>query len=207
MTRQTLVDPATFTPEQRAEYESFTRTRSARPDGSLGGPFDPWLLNAELSHRLRGLGGFLWERTSVDRGMVELAISITGRFWEANVEWAAHAPRAVEFGIPQSVVDEVYAGKRPADPPECGLMYDVCMTMHTEHRLPIELYRKAVAQWGERGLAEIMAVIGYYTLVSMTLNAFEVEGRSRPGPAVQARRLSRGTGSRSRERGTARRAP
>jgi 4-carboxymuconolactone decarboxylase len=175
MTRQTLVDPATLNPEQRAEYDSFTRTRTARPDGSLGGPFDPWLLNAELSHRLRGLGGFLWERTSLDRGMVELAISITGRFWEANVEWAAHAPRAVEYGIPQSVIDEVLAGKRPAGEPECALMYDVCMTMHTQHKLPIELYRSAVAQWGERGLAEVMAVIGYYTLVSMTLNTFEVE--------------------------------
>ncbi len=174
MTRQTLVDPNTFNPEQREEYESFTRTRKPRPDGSLGGPFDPWLLNAELSHRLRGLGGFLWERTSLDRGMVELAISITGRVWEANVEWTAHAPRAVEYGIPQSVLDDVLAGRRPQGTPHQELLYDVCIAMHNDRKLALPLYRRAVDAFGERGLVEIMAIIGYYTLVSMTLNAFEV---------------------------------
>ncbi|MGE0601655.1 MAG: carboxymuconolactone decarboxylase family protein [Dehalococcoidia bacterium] len=175
MTRQTLRDPKNFTDAEKAEYESFTRARQARADGSLGGPFDPWLLNPELSHRLRGLGGMLWERTSLDRGLVELAISVCGRFWEANVEWAAHAPRAVEYGVAQSVLDDVYAGRKPSGRPEDELIYEVCTEMQTKHRLPIELYRRAVEMFGERGLMEVMAVIGYYTLVSMTLNAFEVE--------------------------------
>lgn len=175
MTRQTLRNPDDLSEAERKEYDSLTRSRPAQPDGSLGGPFDPWLLNPELSHRLRGLGGMLWERTSVDRGLIELAISICGRFWEANVEWAAHAPRAVEYGVPQSVMDDVYAGRRPAGTAEQALIYDIGMTMQTDHRLPMELYQRAVAAFGERGLMELMAVIGYYTLVSMTLNAFEVE--------------------------------
>jgi 4-carboxymuconolactone decarboxylase len=175
MTRQTPYNPANLTPEQKAEYEDFTRTRKARPDGMLGGPFDPWLLNPELSHRVRGLGGMIWERTSLDRGLVELAISITGKVWEANVEWTAHAPRAVEYGVPQSVMDDVLAGRRPKGTPEQELMYDVCMAVHNDHKLARPVYDKAVATFGERGLAEIMATIGYYTLVSMTLNAFEVE--------------------------------
>lgn len=175
MTRQTLRDPATFDDAERAEYESFTRSRTPRPDGSLGGPFDPWLLNPELSRRLRGLGAMLWARTSLDRGLVELAISVTGRAWEANVEWAAHAPRAVEYGVPQRVLDDILAGRRPDGTPEQLLVYDVCMTMHRDHRLPRALYDAAVTAFGERGLAELMAVSGYYVLVSMTLNAFEVE--------------------------------
>ena len=175
MTRQTRRDPGTFTAEQRTEYESLLRSRKPRPDGTIGGPFDPWLLNPEMSHRLRGLGGMLWERTSLDRGLVELAISITGRVWEANVEWAPHAPRAVEYGVPQAVMDDVYAGRRPNGTPEQVLVYDVCMAMHIDHRLSRPLYESATAAFGERGLAEIMAAIGYYVLVSRTPNAFEVE--------------------------------
>ena len=174
MTRQTLVNPTTFADDQKAEYESFTRNRKPQANGSLGGPFDPWLLNPELSRRLRGLGAMLWERTSLDRGLVELAISITGKVWEANVEWVAHAPRAVEYGVPQSVMDDVLAGERPNGTPEQQLIYDVCIAMHTDHRLARDLYDEAVSAFGERGLVEIMAIIGYYTLVSMTLNAFEV---------------------------------
>ncbi len=176
MTRQLPPDIAALSPEQVAERDRFLKTRRPRADGSLGGPFDPWMTNPELFHRLTGLGGMLWERTSLDRGLVELAICVTGRFWEANVEWVAHAPRAVEYGVAQSVLDEVLAGGRPTSGrPDDALVYDLCQTMHATHRLPRPLYDAGVARFGERGLAELMAVIGYYTLVSMTLNAFEVQ--------------------------------
>ena len=186
MSRQTKYLPDRLTPEQREEYDDFLRTRTAREDGMLGGPFDPWLLNAELSHRLRGLGGMLWARTSLDRGLVELAISITGKVYEANVEWNAHAPRAVEYGIPQSVMDTILAGQRPVEAsPDQLLMYDVCMALLVTHLLPKPLYDRAVATWGERGVVEITAVVGFYVLTSMSLNAFEVEvapGQTAPFP-------------------------
>ena len=166
---------AALSPEQQREYDSFARSRPPRSDGSLGGPFDAWLLNPELSHRIRGLGGALWERTSLDRGIVELAISIIGKLWEANVEWTAHAPRAVEYGIPQSVMDNVLNGLRPGGSADQELVFDICLSMHTAHRLPRPLYEAAVSAFGEQGLMEIMAITGYYTLVSMTLNAFEVQ--------------------------------
>jgi 4-carboxymuconolactone decarboxylase len=176
MTRQAPPNLAAFTPEQVAERDRFLQSRQARPDGALGGPFDPWMTNAELFHRLTGLGGMLWARTSLDRGLVELAICVTGKFWEANVEWVAHAPRAVEYGVAQSVLDDVLAGRRPASGrPEEVLVYDLCQTMHATHALPRPLYDAGVKTFGEQGLAELMAVIGYYTLVSMTLNAFEVQ--------------------------------
>jgi 4-carboxymuconolactone decarboxylase len=175
MTRQAPPNLSGFSPEQAAEYERFTKTRKPSLTGALGGPFDPWLTNPELFHRLTGLGGMLWARTSLDRGLVELAICITGKFWEANVEWAAHAPRAIEYGVAASVLDDVLAGRRPKGRPEDELVYDLCRTMHETHALPRDLFDAGVAAFGDQGVAELMAVIGYYTLVSMTLNAFEVQ--------------------------------
>jgi 4-carboxymuconolactone decarboxylase len=176
MSRQTVRTRDEMTEEQQVGYDVLVEQRGTRPDGTLGGPFDPWLLNAELSHRMRGMGGFLWERTSLDRGIVELAISITGRFWRSNVEWASHAPRAVEYGVPQSVIDSVMAEQRPDGAAEEQLVcYDVCVSLHEQHDLPRELYDRAVATFGEQGLVEMVGVIGYYTAVSMTLNTFEVE--------------------------------
>jgi 4-carboxymuconolactone decarboxylase len=172
--RQLPPDLASFSPEQTTQRERFLTGRKAQSNGALGGPFDPWMTNPELFQRLTGLGNMLWNRTSLDRGLLELAISITGKFWEANVEWAAHAPRAIEYGVAASVLDDVLAGRKPKGRPEDELVYEICQTMHEKHALPRELYDSAVAKFGERGLAEFMAVIGYYTLVSMTLNAFEV---------------------------------
>ena len=131
--------------------------------------------SAELSQRLRGLAVMLWERTSLDRGLVELAICITGRHWEANVEWAAHAPRAIEHGIAPQVLDAVLEDRRPEFAPEDQLLlYDICISLHRERALPEPLHQRAVNTFGEQGLVEIIAVIGLYTLVSMTLNAFEI---------------------------------
>jgi 4-carboxymuconolactone decarboxylase len=175
MTRQSPPDLAALTPQQQVERDRFLETRRPRPDGRLGGPFDPWLTNPELFHRLTGLGGMLWSRTSLDRGLVELAICITAKFWEANVEWAAHAPRAIEYGVPPQVLSAVLAGRKPTGRPKDQLIYQLCQTMHKTHALPRTLYEAGAEAFGERGLAELMAVIGYYTLVSMTLNAFEVE--------------------------------
>ena len=182
MTRQRDIGPKGFNDAQKAEYATFTQTRRARSDGSLGGPFDPWLTNAELFHRLTGLGGMLWARTSLDRGIIELAICITAKFWESNLEWGAHAPRAVEYGIPRAALDSVLTGHAPKGWPEHELVYDVCMEMHRKHRLHRDMYDEAVDAFGEQGVAELMAVIGYYTLVSMTLNTFEVQ----PTPEMEA---------------------
>ena len=164
-----------FTNEQRDEFDDLARTRTPRVDGRIGGPFDAWLLSPELSQRLRGLAVMLWERTTLDRGLVELAISITGRYWEANVEWAAHAPRAIEYGIAAEVIDAVFDQRRPEFAPEEQLLlYDVCMSLHRDRGLPESLHGRAVSTFGEQGLVELISVIGFYTLVSMTLNAFEI---------------------------------
>ena len=119
---------------------------------------------------------------------MELAICVTGRFWEANVEWAAHAPRAIEHGVAASVLDDVLAGRRPSGRYEDELVYDLCQTMHETHALPRSLFDDGVAAFGDRGVAELMAVIGYYTLVSMTLNAFEVQVAPRHGAPFKRER-------------------
>ena len=67
------------------------------------------------------------------------------------------------------------AGRRPTGRPKDELVYDLCQAMQKTHALPRPLYDAGVAAFGEQGVAELMAVIGYYTLVSMTLNAFEVQ--------------------------------
>ena len=71
--------------------------------------------------------------------------------------------------------------------PEDALIYDLCQTMHATHALPRPLYDQGVAAFSERGLAELMAVIGYYTLVSMTLNAFEVQVGPGQAPVFERR--------------------
>jgi len=183
MSRLTAKNPEDLTPEQRARYEEVARVRPPRPDGQIGGPFDPWLRSPELSRRAMGLGDFIWQRTTLDRRLIELAILVTGRAWRSNVEWVAHARYAREFGVAQETIDAIFAQRRPDGAPEDELLvHDVARALHDTRDLPLELYQRAVARFGEQGLVELLGTLGFYTFVSMTLNAFDVPMPGVPQP-------------------------
>lgn len=175
-----------LTPAQQAQYDRIKRARSPRPDGQFGGPFDPWIRSPEVAERAMSLGNFIWERTSVGRRIVELAIIVTGRHWRSNVEWVAHARMAKEQGVSDAVIDAVFEQRLPDDAPEDErLTIQVCRALHETQDLPLELYQRAIATWGEQGLMDIIQTIGFYTFVSMTLNTFNIptaEGDPTPFP-------------------------
>jgi len=161
---------------QREQYDRIARFRRPGADEQFGGPYDVWIRSPEFAQRMVSFGTFVWNRTTLPRGLVELAIVVTARFWESNVEWVAHARLAVENGISQQVIDDVFAKKRPESASSDELIvHDVARTLHETHELPADLYRRAIDRFGEQGLVELIATIGFYTTVSMTLNAFDVD--------------------------------
>ncbi len=114
MTRQAPPNLAAFTPEQVAERDRFVQSRKPRDDGSPGGLFDPWMTNAELFHRLTGLGGMFPGAHQPGPAPRRAAICITGKFWGRPMSkmGGAGVLRAVEFGVPIGV-----HGRRAGRPP------------------------------------------------------------------------------------------
>lgn len=160
---------------QRALFEQMATGRKLNADGRLGGPFDALLLNAEFGRRIVALGDTLRFRTGIDRRFVELAILVTGQFWQAQFEWYAHEPMARDAGVPESVIQAIKLG----DPPEFtdsrdAACYQFCAALHQDHQVDDPTYAAALAHFGEQGLTELIGVSGLYTMVSMTLNAFKV---------------------------------
>lgn len=176
MSRLQPVDVATMDEGMREEWDSLVRWRKGEPPGGMfGGPFDAWFRSPEFCHQMRVFGLWFWEKTSVDRGLIELAISIAAYHWQSNVEWS-HANTAIRFGIEESVLEEVKAGKRPTSSREdVRLIYDLSMAFLQNKSLSDALYEKAKATWGERGITEIAGVLGFYTMVAFTLRAYDIE--------------------------------
>jgi 4-carboxymuconolactone decarboxylase len=91
------------------------------------------------------------------------------------VEWVAHERMARAQGISEDVIRAVFERRLPENAPaDERLTIEVCRSLHETQELPPDLYRAAIAQWGEEGLMDIVQTIGFYTFVSMTLNAFDV---------------------------------
>jgi 4-carboxymuconolactone decarboxylase len=168
---------AELTPEQQATFEEIVAARPVKPkDGHIGGPFDIWLRNPEMGKRLVGLGGFFRFRTSVDRRYIELAILITGAHWQAQFEWYAHEPMAREAGVPEAVIQALKVGDKPdmSDPGDIAT-YALAMEMHNDHAVSQSTFDAAKSMFGETGVAELVGLCGFYGLVSMTLNTFDVD--------------------------------
>jgi 4-carboxymuconolactone decarboxylase len=124
--------------------------------------------------------------TSLPDRLSELAIITTAQFWRAQYEWYAHAPLAEEAGVSASAVEAIRRGETPSfDQKDETLVYRICTELFKTRRLSEPTFKEAVAELGETGLTEVIAIIGYYTLIGNTLNAFQVpvpEGTTPPFP-------------------------
>ncbi len=190
MSRLPPLRPEELRPDQREQHEALAETRPVDENGQFGGPFDVWIRSPEIARRMLSIGGFLRQRATLGRRPVEVAILVTGRFWRSDFEWWAHARLARESGVDDATIEAIFEQRRPdgALPAEL-VAHDVARALHETHELPREVYDAAVAEVGEEGLVEIIATIGYYTFVSMTLNAFAVSvppGVEPPFPRPEA---------------------
>lgn len=144
-------------------------------DGGLIGPFNAFVHAPGVGRHLSALGGRLRFRTSIDRRLSELAIITVGAAWKAEFEWWAHADMAREHGVPGAVVDAIGRGDEPpiaAD--DERVVYAAVRELVSTGRLAQPTYDAAQRLLGDEAMVELVALCGYYTLVSYLLNAFDV---------------------------------
>jgi len=174
LSRKTLDE---LTPEQREVFDEIVANRPVKPvDGHIGGPFDMWMRVPEMGRLLVALGGYFRFKTSVDRRYIELVILVTGAFWKAQFEWFAHEPMARRAGVPEDVILAIRRGDTPEFADDLDrISYQMATELHHSHELSDETYEAAVAAFRETGVTELIGLAGFYSLVSMTLNGFDVD--------------------------------
>lgn len=166
-----LPDPAEMNAAQRRVHDAII----AGPRGTLIGPLRAAIHNPDLAERWSALGEVLRYRTSLPKRLSELAIVVTGRRWTSQIEWWVHAKAAADAGLPAAILDAIRDGKAP-DFTEAGdaLVYEFAAALQQTGQVPRAIYDQAVVRFGVAGVVELTALIGYYTMVSMTLNAHEI---------------------------------
>lgn len=181
MSRVPLLAPEDMTEAQRAVRDAI----AAGPRGpSAFGPFNAWLQSPEFANRAQELGALLRFGTSIEPRLKELAILCVGRWWTAQFEWYAHKKLALEAGLSAAVIDALEARARPEFGNEDeAVVYDFAQELLARRDVSDARYAAAEALLGRAGVVELVGVLGYYTLVSMTLNVFRAplpEGISPP---------------------------
>ncbi len=149
------------------------------PRGAVYGPFVPLLRSPELMECAQRMGEYLRYRSAIGTRLSELAILVTARQWDQQVEWAIHVPIALRTGIGADVVDAVARRVRPqAMLVDEAVVHDFCIELHRHKRVSDATYAEALALFGEKGVVDLMGINGYYTLLAMVMNAAQT-----PAPA------------------------
>jgi 4-carboxymuconolactone decarboxylase len=182
-TRTPFLTPEQMDPTQRRVYEDIIRTRGTW----LNGPYAPLLHSPELADKAQAFGELVRYRTSLAPRWSELAILVTARHWDCQFEWLQHEKIARREGITAATCNAIAGGTAPpfSDEHE-AVIHAFASQLLDRHLVEDSTYARARELFGVRGVVELVAVIGYYSFIAMTLNAHEVPlpaGTPRPLPA------------------------
>lgn len=157
--------------ELTAEQKTLVNDVLAGERTSLNGPFNVFLRSPKLGDLAQQFGAQVRFHSSLPRKLNEFAILITGRSWNSQYEWYAHRTYALEAGLSPAIIEALAAGKRPPQM-EKGeeVLYNFCTEVLDTKEVSDATFQAAKAQFGERGVVDLIGVMGYYGFVSMALN-------------------------------------
>jgi 4-carboxymuconolactone decarboxylase len=171
--------PDAMSAEQRRIHDAIL----AGPRGKVGGPFPALLRSPVLTDRIQELGAALRFQSSLVPDLRELAILCVARHGNSTVEWNAHVVIALDEGVDQALIAAILGNDQApvtATPGQRSVL-DYCRELCVTQSSSDETYQAALEHIGETGVVELTVMVGYFTLLAMVLNTFEVAPEDRDG--------------------------
>ena len=143
----------------------------AGPRKGMKGPFNVLLRHPDLCDKVQALGAVIRFHNAIPDPLKEMAIIMTGRHWTASYEFQAHRRMAVDAGLAPAICDAIADGRRPeAMSADEAIIYDFCSELLATGQVSDGPYARAEARWGEKGVVDLTATVGYYCVASLVLN-------------------------------------
>jgi 4-carboxymuconolactone decarboxylase len=170
MGRLPELDESKLSADQRKVYDEIKQLR-----GQVRGPFAVWLRNAELGAGTLKLQDMFAARVKLERRLVQLMILVAARFANAQYAWFIHEPHALQHGIAPDIVEAIRERRTPNfTSDDERAVYDITLELNTTHSLSETTFARGMALFGEQRMVELVSGVGFYAMVAMTLNAFDV---------------------------------
>lgn len=143
----------------------------AGPRGFLTGSYQPILRSPGLMRPLDQVGEYVRFKCKLKLRINEMAAVMAARHWTQQYEWEAHCRWGRKFGVRQSIIDAVAEGRRPDQMArDEAVVYDFFTELFANKSVSDPTYARAVAEFGERGVIDLLGVVGYYTMLAMVMN-------------------------------------
>jgi 4-carboxymuconolactone decarboxylase len=139
------------------------------------GPFAVWMHAPEFGDLAQKVGAHCRYKTALPPRLSEFAILCTARLWRAQYEWFAHAPMAENGGVKPKTIADLRAGRAPKGAPKDErAIYDFVQELYKIRRVSDRTYKRVHSLLGDQATVELVGILGYYVMISMTLNVFRM---------------------------------
>ena len=158
--------------------------RAASNRNNLSGPFNIWMRSPGLAECTTALSNFLRYQSSLPPRVQELVTLIVAQRNGAAYAWVNHLGYAAKSGLSADVIAALEKGQRPDFDEEADdIVFDVTTELLDTRSVSDAAYEAALSEFGETGVVELVSLIGFYTMITLSLNAFQVpipEGAAPP---------------------------
>jgi 4-carboxymuconolactone decarboxylase len=135
-----------------------------------GGPFNAYARSPGLGILLLHVSDYVRFNSSLPPRLSEFAIMIAARQWSQPYEWRAHYPLAIKGGLDRQILLDLGAGRRPQSMKDDETaLYDFCTELYRDKNISDAVFKAALSRFGERGIMDLIGIIGYYDIASMAL--------------------------------------
>jgi 4-carboxymuconolactone decarboxylase len=173
MTRLKPLDTGLMTDRQKQVYDAIVSS----PRGQGRGPLAVWLHRPELASKAQKLGQYCRYDSALPPRLSELAILTTARIWDAAFEWQAHVPHALAGGITPAVIASLESDETPQfDKTDEAVVYAFARELNMTRAVSDETFDRTIECLGADATVDLVGVLGYYALISMTIKAFDLPG-------------------------------
>lgn len=181
--RLPLIPPAQLTAEQKPLYDNmrkgiasnFNAFKAIRDDGALMGPWNPWLQEPQIGKAIWDLTLAMTANAALPENVRQVVILVVGARYDAAYEIYAHIAISEHEGMSDKRLATLVADLKPGDlTPEESIGYDVAYKLVRGGTLPEPLYRLSVETFGQHATNELIYLIGLYSLISVTLNGYNI---------------------------------
>ncbi len=169
--RMPPLSPDAYDQAQKDAQADFVATRKV----DFSGPWHVFIRSPELLTHAQRMGEYLRYRCKLSGRISEFVILLVARDWTQDFEFGTHRKHGLKAGLSEAVIAAIAEGRRPGDlDDELRTIWDFVTELQRTRRVSDTTYGQALARFGEQGVIDLAGIIGYYSLLAMTMNVARV---------------------------------
>jgi 4-carboxymuconolactone decarboxylase len=163
--------PEELTPRQRQSWDKHSQRRE-----TVRGPYAVWLHDPDLMDKVSAISNYFRFDCALPVKLREFGILVTARYWDAQYSWNAHVDKARAAGIPDEVIRDLAANKKPRFTAEDErVFYDFAMEALQNHFVSDATFADATRIFGTKGVVDLIGAVGYFSMLQICLNSGQVD--------------------------------